>query len=461
MQTSAPPPSRAALILAFAAIYLAWGSTYLGIRVAVETMPPFLMASTRFLLAGGLLFSFLKLRGAPTPTRFQWRANVVIGIFLLLGGNGLVVWAEQVIPSGITALLIGVSPLFIVLTEWAWPGGGRPTPLTLFALLLGFAGVTWLAAPWESVAQGGLNPGGIAAILVACISWAIGSIYSRHAKHGADPFMASAVQMLGGGGALLITALAHGDFARLDLARITPAAWGAFAYLVSIGSLVGFSTFVWLMKHSTPARVSTYAYVNPVVAVFLGWWLLDEPLGARTLVASAIIVASVATITIEKPSAREVISRGRRGAHAPHGRRTARRFVPTRRPVCRTIYRLRAESELSVTPGAAFSPLMSSPTPHHGDVIHSESFLRSLMRRQLALSITCAATFLVALIALPLLNYFRPALMATRVAGFTLTWLILGVLFFPFVWIISWIFIQRSIALEDDEVRAAKEGRKS
>ncbi|MEO7414997.1 MAG: EamA family transporter [Opitutaceae bacterium] len=298
--TSPGAPSRAALVMAFASIYVIWGSTYLGIRVAVETMPPFLMAGSRFVLAGGILFAILKFRGAPSPHWAQWRANTVIGIFLLLGGNGLVVWAERFIPSGITALLVGVSPLFIVLTEWAWRGGTRPTALTMAALLLGFGGVTWLAAPWENPAQGGLHPGGIVAILVACMFWAVGSIYSRHSKHGADAFMASAIQMIGGGAALLIAAVAHRDFQQLDLNGITPKAWGAFVYLVLVGSLVGFSTFVWLMKHSTPARVSTYAYVNPVVAVFLGWWLLDEPIGPRTLVASTIIVAAVAIITVQK-----------------------------------------------------------------------------------------------------------------------------------------------------------------
>ena len=139
-------PSRAAIALALGTIYLVWGSTYLAIRVAVETMPPFLMASARFLVAGGLLLAFLKLRGS-TPTAHQWRANTVIGGFLLLGGTGCVVWAEQFVPSGLTALLIGVGPLFIVLTEWAWPGGLRPTVRTAAALLLGFAGVVWLAAP--------------------------------------------------------------------------------------------------------------------------------------------------------------------------------------------------------------------------------------------------------------------------------------------------------------------------
>ena len=298
--TTSTPPSRASLLLAFTAIYLIWGSTYLGIRVAVETMPPFLMAGARFLIAGTLLFTFLKLRGSPWPTAVQWRANAIIGTFLLLGGNGLVVWAEQVIPSGVTALLIGVGPLFIVMTEWAWPGGTRPSAVTIAALLLGFAGVTWLAAPWKNPAHGGLNPAGVAAILVACLSWGIGSIYSRHAKHGADPFLASSLQMLGGGVTLTLTAGVCGDFSRLNLAAITPHSWLAFAYLIVAGSLVAFSTFVWLMKHSTPARVSTYAYVNPIVAVFLGWLLLREPVNPRTFVAAAIIVAAVAIITTQK-----------------------------------------------------------------------------------------------------------------------------------------------------------------
>jgi len=295
-----PPPARAAVLAGLLTIYLVWGSTYLAIRVAVETMPPFLMAAARFLVAGGLLFAFLKLRGGPTPTARQWRANTVIGAFLLLGGNGAVVWAEQFVPSGLTALLIGVGPLFIVLTEWAWPGGLRPTARTFSALLLGFAGVVWLAAPWQNPAQGGLHFGGVLAILLGCVCWSLGSITSRHSRHGASPILASALQMLSGGGALLLAAALHGDFTRLDFATISGASWGAFAYLVIVGSLVGFSTFVWLMKHCPPAQVATYAYVNPVVAVILGYLILDEPVTSRTLVASAIIIAAVVLITLEK-----------------------------------------------------------------------------------------------------------------------------------------------------------------
>jgi drug/metabolite transporter (DMT)-like permease len=277
-----------------------WGSTYLAIRVAVETMPPFAMAAVRFLIAGALLLGFLLARGGARPTARQWGVNTVIGTFLLLGGNGAVVWAEQFIASSVVALLLGATPLFFVLTEWLWPGGMRPRAATLAVMLLGFAGVAWLAAPWQSEAAGGYPPAGMLAVLGACISWSLGSIYSRHARHGADPFTASALQMLGGGAVIGVVALAHGDFARLDLAAVSARSWSAFIYLVLVGSLAGYSAFVWLMKHSTPAKVSTYAYVNPVVAVFLGWLLLHEPVTSRTLAASAVILTAVVIITVQK-----------------------------------------------------------------------------------------------------------------------------------------------------------------
>ena len=293
-------PTRSALIVAFATIYLVWGSTYLGMHLAVETMPPFLMAAARFLIAGSLLFTFLKLRGAPMPSPRQWRINIFIGILLLLGGNGAVVWSSQYLPSGIIALLIGIGPLFIVITEWAWPGGLRPTPRTFGAMLLGFTGVVWLAAPWQNRAHGGLHLGGVLAILIGCVAGSLGSITSRHANHGATPAQAAALQMLGGGTALLLVAWLHGDFARFDLNAVSLRSWLAFLYLVGIGSLVGYSTFVWLMKNCAPAHVATYGYVNPVVAVFLGWLILGEPISTRTLIASTIIITSVILITLEK-----------------------------------------------------------------------------------------------------------------------------------------------------------------
>ena len=298
--SASPAPSRAALIAGFATIYLVWGSTYLGIRVAVESLPPFLMASFRFLVAGGALLAWLRLRGEPWPTLEQWRVNAIIGLFLLLGGNGGVTWAEQFVPSGITALIIGVGPLFVVLTEWAWPGGRRPAARTFLALGLGFAGVTWLAAPWETASGAALHLGGVAAILLACASWGVGSIYSRHAKHGAGPLAAAALQMLGGGVALGAVALLHGDFRGFDPAAVPARAWGAVTYLIVAGSLTGFSTFAWLMRHSTPARVATYAYVNPLVAVILGWLILGEPVTSRVLFAAVLVVAAVVLITIER-----------------------------------------------------------------------------------------------------------------------------------------------------------------
>lgn len=297
---SGNPSARTAVALALGTIYLVWGSTYLAIRVAVETMPPFAMAAGRFLLAGAVLHLFLQLRGGARSTPRQWADNALIGALLLLGGNGLVAWAEQFIPSGIAALLIGVGPIFIVLTDWAWPGGQRPGAVTAGALLLGLAGVAWLAAPWESRAGGALPAGPVLVILLACVFWAIGSIHSRYTRNGAPPFLAAAQQMLGGGVALVLFGWFAGDFSRLDLAAVSTRSWLAFAYLVTVGSLVGFCTFVWLMKATKPALAATYAYVNPVVAVFLGWLLLDEPVSARTFVAAAVIIASVAIITVQK-----------------------------------------------------------------------------------------------------------------------------------------------------------------
>jgi drug/metabolite transporter (DMT)-like permease len=188
----------------------------------------------------------------------------------------------------------------MVLTEWAWRGGQRPTPVTFAGLLLGFGGLAWLASPWESAATTGINLSAVAVVLLSCCFWTFGSIWSRHVKHPAPAFQASAMQMLCGSVALFIGALAHGDLATLHISEIRLNSFLAFLYLALVGSLVGFSTFVWLMKHSTPARVSTYAYVNPIVAVFLGWLILHEPVTTRTIVATAMIVAAVVIITTQK-----------------------------------------------------------------------------------------------------------------------------------------------------------------
>ncbi len=289
-------------VAAFATLYVVWGSTYLAIRIAIESMPPFAMAGARFLVAGSLLFGLVRLRGAPWPSARQWFDNAVAGILLLLGGNGLMCWAEQTIPSGVTALIVGVGPLFTVLADWLWTGNQRPTLLTVGGMLLGMAGVAWLAAPWER-GPGSLDPHGVIAVLVACVAWSLGAIYSRHARRPAEPLVAASLQMLGGGIALVVAAWIRGDLAHVGLAAVTSRSWFAFAYLIAMGSLVGFSTFVWLMKHSTPALVFTYAYVNPVVAVFLGWLLAGEAVTARMGAAAVVIVAAVMVITLKSDHA--------------------------------------------------------------------------------------------------------------------------------------------------------------
>lgn len=293
-------PSRGAMIAAFAVIYLVWGSTYLGIKVAVDTMPPFAMAAARFAIAGIILIFWLRWRGYAWPTAHQWRDAAFVGLMLLLGGNGLVAWAEQYISSGLTALIIGIGPLFMVLTEWSWLGGTRPTATTFVALALGAAGVAWLALANAPTLESSLPLPALFAVLIGCLTWSIGSIYSRHSRAPAPPFMAAAQQMLCGSAALALTALFTGDWARLDVAAISPASWAAFAYLVTVGSLLAFSTYVWLLKHSTPARISTHTWVNPIVAVFLGWAILSEPITARTLVAATLIVFAVLLVTLQK-----------------------------------------------------------------------------------------------------------------------------------------------------------------
>ena len=308
MTASEKTPTKTALIAGFAAIYLIWGSTYLGIRVVVETIPPFLMASLRFFTAGVLIAAYLAVTRGFKARPHQWRDNAVIGGFLCLGGNGLVCWAEQKIPSGITTLIISVGPLFIVLLDWAAHAifkdnrrGTRPTRLTFVGLALGFAGLAVLVGP-DVLRQGvgGLDGWSVLGLIGACLFWGIGMIYTKYAHDPVEPFTGAAIQMLTGGGWLLLVSVLCGEPFHVNLGGISAHSVFAWGYLVVFGSLIGFTTFVWLMKHSTPARVSTYAYVNPIVAVFLGWLILHEPVNPRIFTASAIIIAGVAIITTQK-----------------------------------------------------------------------------------------------------------------------------------------------------------------
>lgn len=301
-------PTKTALLAGFAAIYIIWGSTYLGIRIAVETLPPFLMAGVRFLAAGGIVAAFIAFTRGFRATRKQWRDNAITGGFLCLGGNGLVSWAEQKVPSGIATLIISAGPAFIVLMDWAVHAffrdgrrGTRPAALTFVGLALGIAGLAILVGPDVlATGVGRLDPWRVFGLLAATLLWGVGMLHMRYASNPAEPFTASGIQMLCGGGWLLLASLASGELAHFAPAAITARSVGAWAYLVVFGSLIGFSTFTWLMKHSTPAKVSTYAYVNPVVAVFLGWFVLHEPVSPRIFVAAGIIIAGVAIITVAK-----------------------------------------------------------------------------------------------------------------------------------------------------------------
>lgn len=288
--------SRTRLVAAFAALYIVWGSTYLAIRVAIETMPPFAMAGTRFLAAGLMLYLWARRSGVPHPSARQWRSAAIIGGLMLLGGNGGVVWAEQRVSSGLTALMVGAGPLWMILLDWLRPGGRRPLLGEWIGLLVGFAGVALLAAPTH-LGGGAMDLAGSLVLIFATVTWSLGSIYSRHAETPRSPLMAIAANMLAGGVGLTLAALLHGEVASLQPAAFSLRSLLAWGYLVIFGSVVGFSSYIWLLRHTTLAKASTYAYVNPVIAVFMGWLILDEPITIRTGVSAVLVIFSVVVIS--------------------------------------------------------------------------------------------------------------------------------------------------------------------
>lgn len=286
------------LALAFASVYLVWGSTYLAIRFAVETIPPYLMGGGRFIISGIVLYFWARWRGAPAPDRREWRDAAVVGTLLLAGGNGAVGWAEQRVPSGVTALLVASVPMWMVLIDWARPHGKRPSKVVAAGLLIGLAGVGVLAAPGFSEAGGSATAFGAVALILGSISWAAGSIYSRQGARPASAEMSTALQMIAGSVALMIIGIAAGELGRFHPTAVTTRSFLGWTYLVTFGSLVGFTAYSYLLRETTPAKATTYAYVNPVVAVLLGWAFAGEPITVRTLVAAGIILASVAMISI-------------------------------------------------------------------------------------------------------------------------------------------------------------------
>ncbi len=296
------PPARSArasrVWLALGIVYLVWGSTDLAIRWALETIPPFTMAGSRYVAAGLILLAVARAQGAPAPALRDLAPAFVTGGLMLLCGNGGVVWAEQRIASGLAALLVAVEPLFIVLLQATLPHERkRPSGRALVGVALGVLGVVLLVGP---VRLGGerVDRAGAGAVLFAAFAWALGSLLSRHFAPPASPLVATSLQMLAGGFLLVGASLVTGEWTRFSPSLVSGRSFLAVSYLVVFGSLVAFTAYVWLLRAASPALVSTYAFVNPVVAVFLGWLLAAEPVGARTLVAAAVIVGAVVLITL-------------------------------------------------------------------------------------------------------------------------------------------------------------------
>jgi drug/metabolite transporter (DMT)-like permease len=298
-------PRASIVLLAFAAIYLIWGSTYLAIRFAVETIPPFLMLAARFGVAGLLLYAWLRLRGRPRPPAREWGGSAVVGGLLLVGGTGAVAWAEQWIPSGLAALIVAIVPVWMVLLDWLRPGGRRPRPPVVAGLLLGLAGVALLVGPVDLSGGDVMQLAGAGVVVLGTISWATGSVHGARVPVPRAPRMAAALQMCMGGGLLLLVGTVAGEWTRIDPGAMSTRSILSLAYLIVFGSIVAFAAYVYLLRVTTPARVGSYAYVNPVVAVFLGWALADEPVTARTLVAAAIILIGVGLIVSRRPPTRD------------------------------------------------------------------------------------------------------------------------------------------------------------
>jgi drug/metabolite transporter (DMT)-like permease len=287
--------SRGEIVLAFAAVYLLWGSTYLAIRFGVETIPPFILAGLRHLTAGLLLFAWMRLRGTPAPEPRHWRSAAIIGGLLLLGGNGLVTWAEQRVPSGLAAIIVASVPIWMTVLDGI-QNRERPHGVVIVGLALGLAGLAFLIAPGRLAGGSRVDPLGAAALLTAALLWAVGSLASRRAALPSSTLLAVSMEMIAGGAILLATASLAGEWRGFALAAVSQRSLLSLAYLIVAGSLLGFSAYIFLLGATTPARVSTYAYVNPVVAVFLGWAIAREPVTPRTLLAAAVIVGAVALI---------------------------------------------------------------------------------------------------------------------------------------------------------------------
>jgi drug/metabolite transporter (DMT)-like permease len=297
-----PTHNRGRVLLAFAAVYIVWGSTYLAIRYAVETIPPYMLGGIRFIIAGAILYAVAAWRGASRPTWAELRAAAITGTLMLALGNGAVNWAETSVPSGIVALMVSTVPLWMVLVDWARPNGRRPHRLVFVGLALGLVGMLVLVGPGVFVGSGHVPAAGAIILMVGSLSWAVGSIITRQSARPKSPLMATAVQMIAGGIAFFVIAVMLGEQHGVSFAAVSGRSALAALYLTLVGSLVAFTAYIYLLGAVSAAKASTYAYVNPVIAVVLGWLFANEPLGPRTVIAAAIILTGVAIITVTQGS---------------------------------------------------------------------------------------------------------------------------------------------------------------
>ena len=300
------PPSPVRIWIAIISVYIVWGSTYLAIRFAVQTMPPFLMAGVRFLISGSVLYLARRIWGDPKPTGQEWRSASIIGIFLLVCGNGGVVWAEQWVVSGVAALLVATAPLWMIIIDTLHPRGHKSGPKVILGVILGFAGIFILIHPFQSMRQGDIHLIGALVLILASLFWSIGSLYSRQAKLPSSSLLGTGMEMLAGGGGLLLLGILSGEMRQLNWGAISKESWLGLIYLIVFGSWIGFTAYTWLLRTAPTPLVSTYAYVNPIVAVFLGYFIAGEPLTVRILIATVLVVGSVALITITQQNPLQV-----------------------------------------------------------------------------------------------------------------------------------------------------------